>query len=70
MSPSQRFIEALILQEAQRVLCDCPACKPPPKPDRETEVLNCARIRRYFELVRLEFKDLIALSLAEPDAPG
>jgi hypothetical protein len=70
LSPSQRFIDALILQEAQRVPCDCPACSPPnPPPDRETEVLDCARIRRYFQLVRLEYSELIALAFPESAAP-
>jgi hypothetical protein len=53
MSPSQVFVEALILEEFEKIPSNCPACKPP-APEWGLNVRSfggCSRTKRFYQLV-------------------
>jgi hypothetical protein len=62
MSPSQRFVRYLILDEIEQIPHTCPICNPPsPEAMLGTQFFNCVRMRRFVQLLR-QHRELIDLS--------
>jgi hypothetical protein len=66
MSPSQQLLCHLIMGEVEQIPCDCRICKSPcPKATLNTQFKNCARTRRFLQLLR-QYSELIDLSSQGP----
>src|SRR5262249_59865888 len=76
-SPSQRFVEHLILDEVNQIPCDWPACRPEyPERMMDAQEFSCLRMtalfeamRRHRELINLAYKAAASAAPAPSGSP-